>query len=100
MEQGRPLDKYYTDLDIKLRELAEEDWATFCQLVGDDAILTAKICYLRAKGMSLTQVENKLGVTRRKVQWNSTNNCPCSPEQLRVVSSHPPVAANVTQKLL
>lgn len=61
-------DKYYTDLDKDLQQLAAVDWPTFVQLVGEDFILSAKICILKSRGKSLNQIANKLSVTKSKIE--------------------------------
>lgn len=70
-------DKYYTELDKQLQQLALTDWVTFNKLIGADAIECAKICILRAQGNSLQQIANKLNVTKRKAQKTHENKCVC-----------------------
>jgi len=62
------LDKYYTELDKELQQLALVDWATFVDLIGNDSIVSAKICMLKSRGLSLNQISNRLSVTRRVAQ--------------------------------
>jgi hypothetical protein len=65
---AKNLDKYYTELDKELQQLALVDWATFVELIGHDAVLSAKICMLKSRGLSLNQIGNRLSVTRRVAQ--------------------------------
>ena len=74
------LDKYYTELDKTLQNLAALDWPTFVQLVGEDAILAAKICLLRKKGKSYNQVAINLHITKGAVRWKA-ENCVCGPSK-------------------
>jgi hypothetical protein len=57
-------DKYFTELDRQLQELAATDWPTFVELVGEDIVIAAKVCILRAKGKSLAQISKKLSLTK------------------------------------
>jgi len=68
-------DKYYTQLDIELQQLAAIDWPAFVKLVGEDAITSAKVCILKSKGRSLNQIANKLSITRDKVRYDCNNKC-------------------------
>jgi hypothetical protein len=72
-------DKYYTELDLQLQNLAAIDWPAFVQLIGEDAITAAKICILKSKGRSLNQIANRLTITKRKAQVNC-DKCPTSPK--------------------
>lgn len=65
---AQSMDKYYTELDKELQQLALIDWATFVELVGHDSIVSAKICMLKSRGLSLNQISNRLSVTRRVAQ--------------------------------
>lgn len=56
-------DKYYTDLDIQLQQLAITDWATLAKMMGPYAILGAKVHLLNSRGNSLQQVANRLDTT-------------------------------------
>lgn len=66
--------KEITELDRKLQEIALFNWNQFVQLVGDDAILSAKICLLRTAGKSYGAITQKLGVTIDAARWNC-NKC-------------------------
>lgn len=70
------LDKYYTELDQQLQQLALVDWPTFVKLVGEDAVLSAKICLLKTRGRSQAQISTKLKVSLRKAQYNA-EKCKC-----------------------
>ena len=61
-------DKYFTELDNELRDLAILDWAAFVQLIGDDAITTAKVCKLKLKGKSLNQIASRVRLTKSQVE--------------------------------
>lgn len=61
-------EKYNTELDQQLQTIAATDWPAFVKLVGEGPILLAKVCLLKKKGKSLTQISGKLNVTRRKAQ--------------------------------
>lgn len=77
-------DQYYTDLDIKLRDLAVNDWVTFYKLIGKDAIMAAKICMLRKQNKSLGQIQAKLEVSRMQVRYNSKeDHCRCEKTERR-----------------
>jgi hypothetical protein len=64
-------DKYYTDLDLDLQRLAAVDWERFVQIVGEDAILSAKICLLRSRGKSQAQIAYRLNVGKHIAQYHS-----------------------------
>ena len=68
-------DKYFTELDKELQQLAMVDWPTFCQLLGDDAITSAKVCILKSRGKSLNQIATKLSIGREKVRYDCNNKC-------------------------
>lgn len=61
-------DKYFTQLDMELQQLALVDWAAFSKLVGEEAITAAKVCLLKSRGKSLAQISNRLDITKRQVQ--------------------------------
>lgn len=69
-------DKYYTELDRQLQDIAALDWVTFVRLVGPENIMSAKICILRAKGNSYNQIATRLRTTKRVVQYQS-GECKC-----------------------
>lgn len=62
-------DKYNTDLDLQLQSLAVSDWVTFAKIIGDDALLMAKVCILRNRGNSMQQIANRLDISKSKVQY-------------------------------
>ena len=68
-------DKYFTQLDQDLQQLASVDWVAFVNLVGDDAILAAKVCLLKSRGKSIKQVTNKLSITKSQVETRC-KKCP------------------------
>jgi len=70
-------DKYYTQLDKDLQQLAMVDWATFVDVVGEDAIIAAKVCILKSQGKSLTQIANKLAISKMQVRTRSEKCVKC-----------------------
>ena len=58
-----------TNLDQQLQELALTDWAAFVQLIGEDAIVSAKVCLLRKEMKSYGEICVKLGLTRDQVRY-------------------------------
>lgn len=71
----RTNDKYYTELDIHLQNLAVLDWPAFVELIGYDNIMAAKICILKSRGKSLRQTANRLSLTKSKVEY-TCKKCP------------------------
>lgn len=67
--------KYHTQLDQELKDLASKDWQAFLQLMGSEAIEKAKICLLLQRGSSYNQIANRLRITKRKAQWTCTEKC-------------------------
>ncbi len=67
-----------TDLDRKLQEIATRNWDQFVALIGDDAIISAKICMLRQNNFSYGQIQTKLGLTKNQVEYGC-NKCDISP---------------------
>lgn len=63
-----------TELDKKLQEIALSNWPQLVQLVGEDAILAAKICLLRQNKASYGEIENRLGITKSHVRYHC-NKC-------------------------
>lgn len=63
-----------TKLDEKLREMALVNWDQFVALIGEDAILRAKMCMMRKNGASYGQIKMKLGVSESAIRWNC-NSC-------------------------
>lgn len=57
--QGKPL----TELDNKLREMALSNWEQFVSMIGNEAIVSAKICLLRQNKKTYGEISNKLGIT-------------------------------------
>lgn len=69
-------DKYYTDLDKDLQNLAAMDWPAFVKLIGEDIIVSAKICILKKKGKSYNQISNRLRITYKTVEYR-LKACEC-----------------------
>lgn len=63
-------EKYYTDLDRDLQQLAAIDWPAFVELIGEDSLIAAKVCVLKSRGKSQHQIANRLNITRSKAQRN------------------------------
>lgn len=72
---GRQNDRYYTELDKDLQQLAILDWPAFVDLVGFDNIKAAKICILKSRGKSLRQTAYKLDITKGQVEY-ACKKCP------------------------
>ena len=66
-------DRFYTPLDKELQEIALVDWATFCTLIGEDAINKAKICILKSRGMSIQAMAVKLQLTVPQIRYGKCN---------------------------
>ncbi|MGN6438372.1 MAG: hypothetical protein ACTHMM_17650 [Agriterribacter sp.] len=62
-------DKYFSELDKDLQQLALVDWETFVRLVGEDAIISAKVCILRSRSKSINQIASRLSVTKNQVEY-------------------------------
>lgn len=58
-----------TELDKKLQEMALTNWPQFVQMIGADAVVTAKICLLRQKKASYGEISIKLGVTENQARY-------------------------------
>ena len=58
-----------TDLDKKLQEIALMNWKQFVALVGEDALISAKICLLRRDKKSYGEIQNKLGITKNQAEY-------------------------------
>lgn len=61
-----------TELDQKLREIAMLNWSQFVDLVGRDAITSAKACLLRKRKMSYPQISIKLSITESQAKYACT----------------------------
>lgn len=78
---SREGDKYDTELDKELRDLAILEWSTFCELAGEEMITALKICFLRRKNSSYGKIQMKLGVTIMKARYKSRDEkCSCKPK--------------------
>lgn len=62
-------DKFYTALDNDLQNFAAMDWKAFCQFIGEDAIICAKVCLLRSRGQTFQQIANRLDISKNRVQY-------------------------------
>ena len=58
-----------TELDKKLQEIATKNWPQFVALIGEDAILAAKICMLRQDNKSYGEISVKLSITYDKATY-------------------------------
>jgi hypothetical protein len=63
-----------TELDKKLQELALKDWDQFVILIGQDSIVSAKICILRKGDKSYGEIVNRLGVSYKQAR-TACNKC-------------------------
>lgn len=68
--QNQNQDKYFTDLDKDLQQLAAVDWPAFVELIGEESVISAKICVLKSRGKSQNQIALRLNITRSKAQRN------------------------------
>jgi hypothetical protein len=68
---------YDTELDKELQKLAQEDWAGFVALIGENNYTSAKICILRKRGKSLKHIAIKLRKTIKTVRYAASNKCVC-----------------------
>jgi hypothetical protein len=67
--------KPLTDLDKKLQEMAVMNWQQFAALIGEDAIIAAKVCLLRQRGNTYGQIQAKLNLTKDQVAYASCKKC-------------------------
>lgn len=67
-----------TDLDKRLQEMACINWRQFVALIGDDALIAAKICILRQGNKSLGEISQKLSITYRQSEYGC-KKCEISP---------------------
>lgn len=64
-----------TDLDKQLQEIATKNWKQFAALMGKDAIRRAKICLLRGKELSYSQISIRLDITEHQARYGC-HTCP------------------------
>lgn len=77
MTNVRPNDKHYTDLDRQLQDLAALDWPAFVRLIGEENILAAKVCILKAKGKSYNQIAQRFSKSKGWSQYINDTKCRC-----------------------
>lgn len=95
---SQPDDKYYTPVMMELKEMAEQSWVDFCKLIGEEAILAAIVCKLRARGHSMQMISNSQQLTKRRVQKICERKCYCDyPYIMR--SAKQDIAATVTKSV-
>jgi hypothetical protein len=59
-----------TELDKRLQQIALMNWTQFVSIIGEDAIMSAKICLLRQEDKkSYGEIAVKLGVTEKKARY-------------------------------
>lgn len=63
------MDQPMTDLDKRLQEIAAKNWQQFIDLIGEDAIIAAKICMLRHDKKSYGEISVKLGITEKRARY-------------------------------
>lgn len=68
--------KYHTPLDVQLQQLALSDWPAFVNIIGEDAIVAAKVCILKSNGKTQAQISHKLHLTKRMAQYRA-EKCKC-----------------------
>ena len=61
-------DKYFTELDKELQQLALVDWPTFVKIIGEYNITAAKVCILKSRGKSLNQIATRLSISKRQAE--------------------------------
>ena len=66
-----------TDLDKKLQEMATKNWPQFVALLGDDALMAAKICLLRQNNRSLGEISKRLDMPRQTIASHVKRHCQC-----------------------
>ena len=66
-----------TDLDKKLQEMAIKNWPQFVALLGDDALMAAKICLLRQNNRSLGEISKRLDMPRQTIASHVKRHCQC-----------------------
>lgn len=64
-----------TDLDKKLQEIALMNWKQFVALIGEDALISAKVCLLRQDKRSYGEIQQKLKLTKAQVEYTACNKC-------------------------
>jgi hypothetical protein len=69
MSNVRPDDRFYTDLDRQLQELAAVDWPAFVRLLGEENITAAKICVLKSRGKSIRAIAIRLDIAKHKAEY-------------------------------
>lgn len=57
------------DLDSRLKDIAINNWDSFSNLIGQEAILAAKVCLLRSEGKSYSQISIKLSITESQARY-------------------------------
>lgn len=50
-------------LDVKLQKLANEDWTTFVQILGEDGLMVVKARILRSEGKSWGEISVRLNMS-------------------------------------
>lgn len=73
----RPNDKFYTDLDRQLQDLAACDWPAFVRLIGEENVTAAKVCLLKSKGKSYNQIAQRFSKSKGWSQYISDTKCRC-----------------------
>lgn len=68
------MSNHFSELDKDLQQLALVDWQTFVQLIGEDAIVSAKVCILKSRSKSLQQIGSRLNITKNQVR-NRCKQC-------------------------
>lgn len=64
-------DKYFTELDMDLQRLAAVDWPAFVKIIGEEAILSAKVCLLKSRGKTQAQIATRVNIPLHKAQYRS-----------------------------
>lgn len=58
-----------TELDRRILEMANKNWDQFVALIGEDALIVAKICMLRQENKSYGEISVRLGITEKRARY-------------------------------
>lgn len=68
-------DKFFTELDAQLQQLAMVDWPAFVLLIGEENITSAKVCLLKSRGKSTAQIAQKFKKSKGWAQHINESKC-------------------------
>lgn len=58
-----------TELDKQLQQIALSDWQKFVAMIGEDAVVSAKVCLLRRENRSYGQIKQALKITKERARY-------------------------------